>query len=118
MVDRVFYSEEKEDLVLDDWAADVAAEVVEVYGRPNTGDPIEPKRSGIQHGVLEVVVPHAVVVICPAFADLVIDDTAAGVLSRERRSAHLLLGDGVEDRSIDDVVAHRRADGSTVQQGV
>src|ERR1039457_6530621 len=85
MADSVFYAEEEEDPTLDHRAADVAAEVVEAYGTPNPGDAIEPKRSGVQIGVLEIVVRRAVKLVCSALADLVIDNTALPVLRRKYR---------------------------------
>src|ERR1017187_10001984 len=118
MADSVFYDEEEEDPILDHRAADVAAEVVETYGTPNPGDAIEPKRSGIQIGVLEIVVCHTVKRVCSALADLVVDNTAGPVLRRKYRIVHLDFGDGVEDRSVNDVIAHGRVGRHAVHQRV
>src|SRR5579859_5024792 len=109
MVDRVFQGEEEENLVLDHRPANVASKVVKLYGRFHPGDAVEPERSGIQDRVLEVVVAHAVETVCSALADLVIENTATAGLRGEKRTTHLHFRNGVEDRSVNDVVAHGRA---------
>ena len=38
MTDSLFHAEEEEDFILDHWAADVAAEVIEAYGGLKPGD--------------------------------------------------------------------------------
>src|ERR1041385_5626140 len=105
MVDDIFEREKEEDLIPDDRAADVAAEVVEVYRSISPGDAVKSKRCSIQGGVFEIVVPHAVELVRPALADLVIENAAGAVLRREQRIAHLHFGDGVEDRRVNNVIA-------------
>src|ERR1035437_7515329 len=82
VVDGVIDAEEEEHLVLDYRAADVEAKIVEVLRRLE-GNAVKDKRRGIQRGVLEVVVRHAVELIGAALADLVINHAAASVLRGE-----------------------------------
>ena len=47
-------------------------------------DAIKSKGAGIQCGVLEIVIPHAVELVCPALADLVVNDAAAADIAPKR----------------------------------
>src|SRR5258708_34323573 len=112
-VDQLLIVEIEEQLVLDDWPTDGAAEVIVTLLRFGAG-PVEVV-SCIQVVVLEIIVQGAVKLTGPALADDVEDVAAAAVHRRGGRSNHVHFSD-VLALTLINVGAVRQPNRTTVNQ--
>src|ERR1035441_1033236 len=96
VIDGSVVIEVEERLVLQDRAADGAAEVVEVKDR-NLFTGAELIRRGIERIVLEKLIGGTVKLVAAALGDLVVDDVADAVLRRKSGGAHFDFCRGLKD---------------------